>query len=340
MKLEVARAKLDRIINISRVEMYKPIQVAEILREFRMNSNISPSNLETFRGLSRELRNRASLELMGKVSTSSMRFQDDLWNETALPASSLEVLHFANKGSKVEEYIYQHIYAKSMQVIEIRKKLQFLNSDAGIEEIFEFFDQEGLRTSADRLFEVFALAVLQTQVVLSDFKYQVTGDLSSVLGNAGKKLISIAASQENILELAKMGHTNAADAGLDIWTNFGVVINVKNYTLNRELLLRVLSDTPIGILCIICKAVSLDLNDKFKIHLKNRPVVIITREELLKDTSVLLADRDSSSLFMEKFIHYFDREFPLATTLEAFMLNRNYIVAIPSTAEWHDIVDC
>ena len=101
MNLASARAKLDHVIQLSRVEMYKPIQIAETLREFSLNKSIIPSELETYRTLSRDLRNRVTLELIGKVSTSSMRFQDDLWNASAMPPEALNALANANSKHQV-----------------------------------------------------------------------------------------------------------------------------------------------------------------------------------------------------------------------------------------------
>lgn len=330
----MALEKLDHIIQLSRVEMYKPIQIAEILREFTLNKSINPAKLETYRSLSRDLRNKVTLELIGKVSTSSMRFQDDLWNSSAMPPDALTVLASANSKSKVEEYIYQCVYSKSAQMIEIRKVLDNVKVLLEIENIFSLFEAPGLRSSADRLFEVFALAVLQTQIENSDFTFTLSGTSNSINGVAGKKLISIAERQGNDLELAKMGHTNAADAGLDIWTNFGVVVSVKNSYLDENLFQKVLSDTPVGLLVVICDTVASSVERTLMKLSNNRAVVLITRKELLKDAELLLLSSDQAMFFVNKLIFFYDKEFPLAVTLEAFMKKRNYKISAPSTATW------
>jgi type II restriction enzyme len=252
MNFNSALQQLDRVIALARVEMYKPIQIAETLREFTLNKSFTPASLETYRSLSRELRNKVTLELIGKVSTSSMRYQDDVWNPTALPPAALSTLASFNCHHEVEEYIYQHVYAKSLQMIEIRKILDEVKSSEEVRSIFRLFDTPGLRSSADRLFEVFALAVLQTQIENSNFTFALSGDSKSLVGTTGKKLISLSQGRDHQLKLAKMGHTNAADAGLDIWTNFGVVVSVKNYFLSLDLLQKVVEDTPVGLLVIIC----------------------------------------------------------------------------------------
>lgn len=334
MNLASARVKLDHIIQLSRVEMYKPIQIAETLREFTLNKSINPSELETFRNLSRDLRNRVTLELIGKVSTSSMRFQDDLWNASAMPPEALTALATANSKHQVEEYIYQHVYAKSAQMIEIRKVLDQVNNLKDLQNIFGLFNTPGLRSSADRLFEVFALSVLQTQIDESDFTFTLSGTSDSISGITGKKLISIAEGQGNDLELAKMGHTNAADAGLDIWTNFGVVVSVKNYNLDEDLFLKVLSDTPVGLLVVICETVSRNIEKDLLTLSNNRPVVLITRNELFEDAGRLLSSSDHAKVFVSKLISFYDKEFPLAVTLENFMKKRNYKISQPGNPSW------
>jgi len=334
MNLPSARAKLDHVIQLSRVEMYKPIQIAETLREFSLNKSINPSKLETYRNLSRDLRNRVTLELIGKVSTSSMRFQDDLWNASAMPPEALNALASANSKHQVEEYIYQHVYAKSSQMIEIRKVLDQVKTLSDIQSIFDLFNTPGLRSSADRLFEVFALSVLQTQIEKSDFTFTLSGNSDSVKGITGKKLISIAEGQGNDLELAKMGHTNAADAGLDIWTNFGVVVSVKNYNLDEDLFLKVLSDTPVGLLVVICETVSKNVEKELLKYSNNRPVVLITRGELFEDAGILLASSDHAKVFVNKLISFYDKEFPLTVTLENFMAKRNYRISPPGNPSW------
>ena len=335
MKFGLAVQQLDKVIALSRVEMYKPIQIAETLREFTLNRSFTPTSLEAFRSLSRDLRNKVTLELIGKVSTSSMRYQDDVWNASALPPAALSTLASSNCHHEVEEYIYQHVYAKSLQMIEIRKSLDEIKTAEEVKDIFRLFDTPGLRSSADRLFEVFALAVLQTQIEKSNFTFNLSGDSKSIPGLTGKKLISIALGESNHLKLAKMGHTNAADAGLDIWTNFGVVVSVKNYFLSLDLLRKVLDDTPVGLLVVICESTNSIVEKELKRIANEREVVLITSEELLMDVELLLRDSYLSAAFINKLINFYDREFPLAVTLEGFMKQRRYKIALPGLLAQH-----
>ena len=331
MNLSEAINKLDRVIQLSRVEMYKPIQIAETLRKMNSDKKLDPLNLETYRNLSRELRNDITMQLIGKISTSSMRFQDDLWNESAVPPSALAVLAAENrKKSKVEEYIYQHVYAKNAHLIEIRKKLDSLSSIEEIHRMFNAFNSPGLRTSADRLYEVFVLSVLQTDIEVSNYKLSISGSKNSVKGSGAMKLINATDGQAKELMLAKIGHTNAADAGLDIWTNFGVVISVKNYNLDVELFQKVLSDTPIGFLVIVCETLSPNLLKQYKNVSNGRSVMFITKTELYDDAQNIFADKIRSKKFVARFLYFYDSEFPLTVTLEEFMAERQYKVQLPS----------
>lgn len=335
MNITDAKVKLDRVIQLSRVEMYKPIQIAETLREINLNKKLDPLKLETYRNVSKELRNKITKQLIGKVSTSSMRFQDDLWNESALPPSALAILSNQNRqSSKVEEYIYQHVYAKNAHLIEIRKKLDDISSIKQIQAMFNSFDSPGLRTSADRLYEVFVLSVLQTDLEDSNYKLSITGSKTSVKGSGAAKLIDATEGQKNELMLAKIGHTNAADAGLDIWSNFGVVISVKNYNLDSELFEKILSDTPIGFLVIVCETLDVGLLKQYKKISNDRPVMFITKEEIFDDTKKILDDRVRSKQFISRFLHFYDGEFPLTNTLEEFMKNRGYRIELPDGLSW------
>ena len=49
MDINLAKEKLDHVIAISRVEMYKPIQVAETLRVAATSHDINLADVETYR---------------------------------------------------------------------------------------------------------------------------------------------------------------------------------------------------------------------------------------------------------------------------------------------------
>ncbi len=54
MNLPKSFDTLQRIINKTRVHLYKPIQIAEILYESRTNESIEISNIESYRNESKK----------------------------------------------------------------------------------------------------------------------------------------------------------------------------------------------------------------------------------------------------------------------------------------------
>lgn len=82
-----AKLAIDKIIQKSRVHFYKPIQIAEILFQHRCNANIKLEHLEEYRNPSKQWRDEITAQFLGSICTSSARFQDDLFNENAIPQS-------------------------------------------------------------------------------------------------------------------------------------------------------------------------------------------------------------------------------------------------------------
>ncbi len=118
MELAEAKKRLDSLINKSRVDLYKPIQIAEVLYKSRFDPKVDSSNLETYRTQSKHWRDEVTLNLTGKKSTSSSRFQDNVWETNTMPPEILIVLDTENKKTNgaVERYIYL-MYAERLDVV-------------------------------------------------------------------------------------------------------------------------------------------------------------------------------------------------------------------------------
>lgn len=80
-----SKEALDKIIAKSRVHLYKPIQIAEILHRHRTKRDFDISEVESYRNLSKRWRDDVSKLLVGRVSTSSQKFQDNLFEGNAMP---------------------------------------------------------------------------------------------------------------------------------------------------------------------------------------------------------------------------------------------------------------
>ena len=120
MNIQEAKQALDKIISKARIHLYKPIQIAEILYRDRIEGDIDLEDLETYRNQSKKWRDIICLRFLGRTSTSSARYQDDIFNENAVPPSVLCVLGTENrlKAGIVEKYIYSQFERRFSQMSE------------------------------------------------------------------------------------------------------------------------------------------------------------------------------------------------------------------------------
>jgi type II restriction enzyme len=326
MDLNVAKAKLDHVIRRGRVEMYKPIQVAEVLYAARTVGGIDLAKLESYRTKSKHWRDEVTFNLFGKKSTSTAKFQDDVWNETAVPPAAMVALGAANASSGVvEAYIYSSIIRKNEDVTVARSAIEKIRSVGEVEQLLAVFESASLKSSADRLYEILATAIFKTELSQTAYTISVDRPQNSARASTVDGLVDLVASAPMPLVVDRLGHTNAADAGLDIWTNFGVAINVKRRPLTSQLLDQIISDTPIGSLHIVCLDIEPAATTRLKqLQANGLRISITTRNDLMKSVQTLLADPSSPTTFVNTLVETFDKEFPMAGTLGDFAASRGY----------------
>ena len=161
-----AKKQLDTVINKTRVHFYKPIQIAKILHRDRIHSDINLEDLETYRTSSRKWRDEISQRFVGNISTSSSRFQDNLFESNATPPTVLVQLGKINRNSNgaVEAYIYD---AFKNRLSQMSAGLSYV-SQAGIESfvlndfIKKFTRNSGLSRSIDKIYEIVVYALFST----------------------------------------------------------------------------------------------------------------------------------------------------------------------------------
>src|SRR5574339_83966 len=115
-----SKKALDAIIKKSRVHFYKPIQLAEILFHSR-NGQLDLTDLESYRNASKRWRDQITQRLVGRISTSSQKFQDNLFEENAMPPRLLtELGKFNNqKNGLVDGFIYKSLQHKLSSVFDV-----------------------------------------------------------------------------------------------------------------------------------------------------------------------------------------------------------------------------
>src|SRR3990167_743525 len=118
----LSKKALDLVIRKSRVHLYKPIQIAEILFHHRTTRGLDLEDLESYRNISKRWRDEISLLLVGRRSTSSQKYQDNIFETNAMPPALLAQLAVTNKKGKgfVEAYIYKALEARLLSVREVQ----------------------------------------------------------------------------------------------------------------------------------------------------------------------------------------------------------------------------
>ena len=118
MNDQQAKNAIDSLIKKARVHLYKPIQIAEILYRDRVSQDVDLASLETYRNRSKKWRDEVCFRFLGRASTSSAKFQDNIFEDNAIPPSVLAHLGEINKAKNgiVEAYIYRLFHNRMSQM--------------------------------------------------------------------------------------------------------------------------------------------------------------------------------------------------------------------------------
>lgn len=264
--LDKAKVALDSIIRKSRVHLYKPIQIAEILYKHRTDSCLNDlKDLEAYRNPSKRWRDIICLEFLGRTSTSSAKYQDNLFEPNAMPPALLEVLGKENKlnSGVVEAYIYKAFEDKHLQLNNALDYCLKSNKDSfKITDFLEqFWQQAGLKRSLDKVFEIVIYSLFEVLTKALEIKIDIYYEESQLylieeFQEFADKVLNLS-PLENRKTLAasfhRVGVTNAADRGLDMYANFGTVVQVKHLSLDEELAEDVVTSITSDRIIIVCK---------------------------------------------------------------------------------------
>lgn len=339
---------LDTVIRKSRVHLYKPIQIAEILYHHRTEGKLDLKDLETYRNISKRWRDEVSSLLVGRRSTSSQKFQDNIFEPNAMPPVLLAQLGELNKKGKgfIEAYIYKALEARLASVREVETYIKSSSSDSfSLKELVALFQTTpGLRRSIDKMYEILVYALFST--IVRALKAEVTLEIGNkdpeilkdfekfikmVLGIDSKttRLILPAA-------LYRVGVTNAADRGLDIWANFGPAIQVKHLTLTPELVEDIVDNLTADRIVIVC----LDTErESIEALMKQMGWVekvqgVITINDLDDWYKLCLSKKYRNTLgakLLADVQREFDAEFPSSKEIKPFVEGRQYDkIVLPS----------
>lgn len=260
-----SKKAIDSLIKKARVHLYKPIQIAEILHRDRVIGDIDLLDLETYRTKSKKWRDVICIPFLGRTSTSSAKYQDDLFNKNAIPPKVLYQLGVENKNGNgaVEAYIYEQFRKRLFQMSNALDYARLNNRQSfNLTEFLNLFWKEaGLKRSIDKIYEIVVYSLFTVLVEELDVSVEVKLNPSKIqilseFEDFAKKVINIDTENTTYKSKAnvnRVGVTNAADRGLDMWANFGPAIQIKHLSLDVKLAKDIVSTVTSDRIVIVCK---------------------------------------------------------------------------------------
>ena len=342
MDNRTAKDHLDTVIRKARVHFYKPIQIAEILHRDRIEKDIDLENLETYRTPSRKWRDAISLRFIGRISTSSARYQDDLFNANATPPTVLSQLGKINRDSNgaVEVYIYNALRNRLSQMSSgLSVVLQADSNSFALRSFIDSFTRDpGLSRSVDKIFEIVVYALFSTLLEVLDVKIGVRIDninntILSEFSDFTEKVLGLSEDKPELYQTAKVyrvGVTNAADRGLDMWANFGVAIQIKHISLTPSTIEDISGTISADRIIIVCKESEKDILVSVLKQFGNASRIqsVITEDELDAWYEKALRGQSSKLIgdkILQRLANEIKVEFPSTTSeFDDFFKERSY----------------
>src|SRR3989338_6317725 len=340
-KINFSKVALDSIIKKTRVHFYKPIQIAEILYYQRIEKKWNLRDLETYRNISKRWRDEISVRLVGRRSTSSQKYQDDIFNATAMPPNLLFDLGEINKKGSgfAEAYIYKSLQAKLSLVWKVWDYVKRSSADSFLvnDLVALFMKTPGLKRSIDKMYEIAVHALFSTIVRALDAQVtleiinkdkEILHDFESFI----KMVLDIDSKKTKLIfpaALYRVGVTNAADRGIDMWANFGPAVQVKHLTLKPETVEEIAENLTADRIIIVCldseKAAIESL--LAQVGWGERIQGIITLKDLDGWYKLCLSKKYRSKLgnpLLKDLLREFEMEFPSSEEIDPFLKERGY----------------
>jgi type II restriction enzyme len=214
-----------------------------------------------------------------------------------------------------------------------------------------FVTQKGIKRSVDKAYEIVAYCLFETIVVTLGTTIKVSvpaksKELLAEFSDLARVLLGLEAGKDGWelpAHVYRVGVTNAADRGLDMWANFGPAIQVKHLTLDDGLAQSIIDQVESDHIVIVCRDADAEV---IKIVAKQiswgRRVRGIVREsELIEWYERCLRGKFSKQLaapLLERLANGFKAEFPQAKAIIGFLYERKYL-SIPVDRRWATGID-
>jgi type II restriction enzyme len=340
--MQELKSHLDRFIDKQRAFMYKPIQIAEILYHYRTESpeehGLSElSNREAYRNSSKRWRDEVTKRLIGRVCTSSQKFQDNLFDENAIPPRILRELAEINNqfGGVVERYIYQQFAKRQTIIKNIAEYLSRDTREFDIEGFLQKFKQsKGLKKSIDKAYEITVYALFNAVLDAVGVKVEVSVDAEKLrvmqeFEELIQRLVGVSLDQParyTRAQLFRAGVANAADRGIDMWANFGPIVQVKHIDLHEDLAEDIVENTTADEVVIVCRDADAEVIHRLTSQLGHRIKGIIRESELIGWYRVAFGKYRSElgEAILANLRASFREEFPFSEEFPQFYKERGY----------------
>ena len=135
--------------------------------------------------------------------------------------------------------------------------------------------------------------------------------------------------REELAHIFRVGVTNAADRGLDMWANFGPAVQVKHLTLNEDLATTIVDQVESDHIVIVCLNADAKAISAFtrQIGWGRRVCGIVTESDLVGWYERCLRGKFKTVLGAKLLEHMgagFRSEFPHNATIADFLRERGY----------------
>lgn len=348
--IENAKNVLDTLIRKSRVHLYKPIQIAEILHRDRVIGDINLSDVETYRNKSKKWRDVICEDLLHRVCTSSAKFQDNLFDNNAVPPLILSILGHENRKLKgaIEAYIYQRFISKHNQLKDaLNYCIESTPEAFSVREfIDDFWNEPGLKRSIDKIYEIIVYSLFSTLVETMDMQIQISIsaaklDVLKEFEDFTKAVMCLDVENHTYINDAKVyrvGVTNAADRGLDMYASWGPAIQIKHLSLDIELAKSIVNNVNSDRIVIVCKDAEKDIIISLltQIGWKSKIQSIVTESMIVVWYEKALKGKYSGQMaliLLKKLEKEILNEFPAIDEIPNSLKSRNY-QKLPNDGFW------
>jgi type II restriction enzyme len=349
-----AKRRLDALVNKARADLYKPMAIAEILYRHRNGDLDSLENKELYRRRSYSWMLEALRQVADKTTQLNSRYWDQTFDQEVIPPRVLATLGDLNRKHDgiVEVYIYGALRRTVEGILAVQGRLRDQDPlSFDLDELLRYFEYDRrYARSIDRVYEVtvYALFSAVTDELEATVTLSIVPDKRGLLedfADFSRVVLGLSPDQPSITKPAKLyrvGAANSADAGLDMWANFGPAVQVKHVTLAPVVAQNICSELRADELVIVCRDCDAQSIGAViaQLGLSARLRGVLTRSDLVRWYATACCEKYHGSLgkrLLKAFSDELLAEFPIASKIDDFLRSRGYDLSTLKGAWSHEV---